>query len=146
MEKRNKLIYWIATIWCAFGMLSTALAQLFKVRNGAAGLDSIIHLGYPVYFVNIISAWKIFGVIAILVPKFPVLKEWAYAGFFFIMTGAAISHAVAGDEIKQIIPSLFLLLLTLVSWYFRPAERKLTSINNFDSARILHQNVVENAK
>jgi uncharacterized membrane protein YphA (DoxX/SURF4 family) len=52
----------------------------------------ITHLGYPVYLLTLLAAWKIFGVVAILIPKFPLLKEWAYAGFFFIMSGAIFSH------------------------------------------------------
>ena len=144
MKKRNKIIYWIATIWCAFGMLSTALAQLFKYRTGAAGLDSIMHLGYPVYFVNIISTWKILGVLAILVPKYPILKEWAYAGFFFIMSGAAISHIIMGDTIDKILPSLLLLLLSLLSWHFRPANRKATGSNTNENRQVVPQNVAVN--
>lgn len=119
MTKRNKIIYWVATIWMALGMLSTGIGQLVKGRAGAAGADSITHLGYPIYFLTILGIWKILGVVAILVPKFPVLKEWAYAGFFFAMSGAAFSHIASGDPLSEILPSLFLLSLVLVSWYFR---------------------------
>lgn len=129
MPKRNKIIYWIATLWLSLGMVSTAAVQLLKIRTGAGGLDNVQHLGYPVYFLNILGTWKILGVVAILVPRFVLVKEWAYAGFFFVMSGAILSHIAMSDGISEIFPSLLLLFLTVVSWYFRPADRKATAIN-----------------
>ncbi len=124
MTKTNKIIYWIATVWLSLGMVSTGALQLLKGKTGAGGLDMMEHLGYPGYFLTILGAWKILGVAAILVPKLPLLKEWAYAGFFFAMSGAVFSHIAAGSA-SQLFPSLLLLVLTLLSWYFRPANRKL---------------------
>ena len=101
MEKRNKIIYWVSTGLLAFGMLASGLAQIFHAK---AMVDIIVPLGYPLYFLYIIGVWKILGVIAILIPRFKLLKEWAYAGFFFVMTGAFISHLASGDDsIKGII-------------------------------------------
>jgi hypothetical protein len=128
MAKRNKIIYWIATLWLSLGMVSTALVQLFKAKAGQGGVDMITHLGYPVYFLTILGVWKIFGAVTVLIPKFPVLKEWAYAGFLFAMTGAIFSHIIVGDSAAEILPSLLLLVLTMVSWYFRPADRKMVSV------------------
>jgi len=91
--------------------------------------DFIINLGYPVYFLTILGIWKILGVIAVLIPKFPLLKEWAYAGFFFAMSGAVFSHIASGNSVNEIFPPLLLLILTVVSWYFRPADRKIISVN-----------------
>ena len=130
MTKKNKITYWIATLWLALGMVSTGGGQLFKMSAGQGGSDMISHLGYPLYLLPLLGAWKILGVIAVLIPKFPLLKEWAYAGFFFAMTGAMYSHLAAGDPASTILPSLLLLVLTLLSWYFRPAERKIILINN----------------
>ncbi len=129
MKKHNKIIYWISTIWLALGMISTGAVQLFKGKTGAGGLDSITHLGYPAYFLTILGIWKIFGVVALLIPKFPLLKEWAYAGFFFAMSGAIFSHIASGSPVKEMAPSLLLLILTVTSWYFRPADRKMVSPN-----------------
>jgi hypothetical protein len=128
MKRRDKIIYWIATIWLALGMLSTGLVQLFKAKEGQGGVDMITHLGYPVYLLTLLAAWKIFGVVAILIPKFPLLKEWAYAGFFFIMSGAIFSHIAVGDPMNELFPSLLLLVLALVSWYFRPLDRKIIPV------------------
>ena len=72
----------------------------------------------------ILGIWKIMGVIAVLIPNIPIVKEWAYAGFFFAMSGALISHLSMGNPIKEILPSLLLLILTIVSWFFRPSNRK----------------------
>lgn len=125
MTKRNKIIYWIATIWLALGMLSTGVVQLIKAKEGQGGVDMITHLGYPTYLLTIIGIWKILGVVALLIPRNPLLKEWAYAGFFFIMTGALFSHIALGDPVVELIPSVLLLALTITSWYFRPTDRKL---------------------
>jgi uncharacterized membrane protein YphA (DoxX/SURF4 family) len=82
-------------------------------------------LGYPLYFIMILGVWKVLGTIALLVPGFPRLKEWAYAGIFFNMTGAAISHAVSGSAAWHILYTGFLAVLTLASWALRPQSRKL---------------------
>ena len=129
MSKRNKIIYWIATAWLSLGMTATGIGQVLKMKEGQGALDSLTHLGYPPYLLTILGVWKILGVIAVLIPKFPLLKEWAYAGFFFVVTGAIFSHMAAGDAIVAIFPALLLLILTVVSWYFRPADRKITSVN-----------------
>lgn len=133
MTKRNKIVYWISTIWLALGMLSTGTLQLFKANAEGAlappGVYGITHLGYPVYLLTILGVWKILGVVAVLIPKFPRLKEWAYAGFFFIMSGAVFSHIAVSDPVKELIPSLVLLVLTVLSWYFRPDSRKIVAVN-----------------
>ena len=126
MKKRNKIIYWIATIWLSLGMLSTGVVQLLKLEgNGPGSVESMTKLGYPAYFVTFLGIAKVLGVVALLIPKYPLLKEWVYAGFFFMMSGAIFTHLAAGNFITETFPSLLLLVLTVVSWYFRPAERKL---------------------
>jgi uncharacterized membrane protein YphA (DoxX/SURF4 family) len=128
MTKRNKIIYWVSTLWLALGMLSVGAGQVFKMQSGQGGVEMITHLGYPVYFLVIIGVWKVLGVIAVLIPKFPLLKEWAYAGFFFVMSGAAFSHIAVGDPLTSILPSLSLVILTAISWYFRPADRRVVQV------------------
>ena len=130
MTKRNKIIYWIATIWLSLGMLSTGVVQLFKLEgNGPGSLESMTKLGYPEYFVTLLGMAKVLGVVVLLIPRFPLLKEWVYAGFFFMMSGAIFTHIAAGNSASEIFPSLLLLILTVVSWYFRPADRKLILAN-----------------
>ena len=127
--KAGKIIYWIATAWLALGMLSTGAVQLFKAKEGQGGVEMVTHLGYPVYLLTLLGILKISGVIAVLIPKFPILKEWAYAGFFFVMSGAIFSHMALGDPVIEIFPSLLLLVLTMVSWFFRPASRTARPVN-----------------
>jgi hypothetical protein len=124
MSKRNKIIYWVATIWLSLGMISSAIVQLLALEDE---VKMMTHLGYPGYFPRILAVWKILAVIVVLAPGLPLVKEWAYAGFFFAMSGAAISHVVSGDGFGDIFPSLLLLTLTIVSWYFRPPSRRIVS-------------------
>jgi hypothetical protein len=124
MTKRNKIFYWIATIWLSLGMLSTAIVQLLKVKDEA---NMMAQLGYPLYLLTLLGIWKILGVIAVLIPKFGLVKEWAYAGFFFAMSGAVYSHLAIGDAAITLFGPILLIVLTALSWYFRPAERRVIS-------------------
>ncbi|TSJ41336.1 DoxX family protein [Fluviicola chungangensis] len=124
--RTKKIIYWIATIWLSLGMLSTGIVQLLQMEQDT---KRMAELHYPVYLLTLLGIWKILGVIAVLVPKFPILKEWAYAGFFFAMSGAVFSHLASGSPASEIFPSILLLVLTVVSWYFRPEGRKAAVIN-----------------
>lgn len=126
MNRAKKISYWIATIWLSLGMLSTGIVQLLQMEQDVKRMAA---LQYPVYLLTLLGIWKILGVIAVLIPKFPILKEWAYAGFFFAMSGAAFSHIASGSPLSEIFPSILLLVLTVVSWYFRPAERRITQTN-----------------
>lgn len=125
-KKSHRIIYWIVTVWLALGMLSGGMIQLLRLDEEVEMMD---WLGYPEYLLTILGIWKILGVVAILIPKFPLVKEWAYAGFFFAMSGALFSHIACGDEAQTVFGPVLLLVLTIVSWYFRPAARKTVSIN-----------------
>jgi uncharacterized membrane protein YphA (DoxX/SURF4 family) len=122
MKKRDKIIYWIATLWLALGMTSTGVVQLMRMP---ADLELMKHIGFPAYFLTIIGGWKLLGVVAVLLPRFPLLKEWAYAGFFFAMSGAVFCHLASESAALDYFGPVLLLVLTVTSWYFRPAERKL---------------------
>lgn len=126
MTKRNKIIYWIATVWLALGMTSSGVVQLIGLEEE---IKFILDLGYPAYFLTWLGLWKLLGVVAILVPKYPLVKEWAYAGFFFTSTGAIYSHIVVGDGISEMFGGILLLVLTIISWYFRPESRKIVTLN-----------------
>lgn len=125
MTKTHKIIYWVTTIFLSIAMLAGGIQQMLQI----GGYNEIVtQLGYPLYLLSILGVWKILGVIAILIPKKPLLKEWAYAGFLFAMSGAAISHIVIGQPITEAMPSIILLLVTVTSWYFRPNNRKITEL------------------
>jgi hypothetical protein len=134
MKRGRSIAYWISTLWLALGMVSTGFVQLLRMQAEGAiappGVYGITYLGYPIYFLTILGVWKILGAAAVVAPRFPLLKEWAYAGFFFTMSGAIFSHMALGDPLVEIFPSLLLLILTVVSWYLRPADRRFLSTNS----------------
>ena len=105
-------------------MVSTGIVQSIKMDEEVQKMNA---LGYPTYFLTILGIWKILGVIAVLVPKFPLIKEWAYAGFFFVMSGAIFTHLAVADPIVEYFGPTLLLVLTILSWYFRPEDRKLVT-------------------
>ncbi len=119
MEK--KTAYWLITGILCFCLLG-GIGQLFQVKQIVDGFAS---LHYPLYFISIIGFWKTMAIVAILIPKFPLLKEWAYAGVFFAMTGASVSHIAVGDSAFHITMPLIIAGLAAASWYLRPASRKL---------------------
>ncbi|WP_153392417.1 DoxX family protein [Chryseobacterium vaccae] len=126
-QKTKKIIYWIFTIWMSLGMVSTAIVQLMKNKDELANFTN---LGYPTYLMSIIGICKLLGVIAVLIPKRLILKEWAYAGFIFVMAGAVASHLIVGDSVGRTFPAVLLLALVIISWYFRPANRKISVSNH----------------
>lgn len=121
MKKRDSIIYWVATLWLALGMAFTGIVQLIGPQEEK---DMMAHLGYPNYLLAILGTAKILGVVAILIPKAPLLKEWAYAGFAFAMIGAVLSHLAVGDPALDLFGPILLLVLIVVSWYFRPVSRR----------------------
>lgn len=124
MEQRKLTWYWIITAVLSFCIFSGGLAQALQVKGVVQGFKP---LGYPYYFISIIGVWKVLGIIAILIPGFKLLKEWAYAGIFFTMTGAVMSHIASSDVSGQIIAPIVLAIFTVLSWYLRPADRKIIS-------------------
>lgn len=125
-HKTRTIVYWVATCWLALGMVSTGMVQL---AGNKEEISNFKHLGYPIYLMVLLGVWKLLGSAVVLLPGLRLLKEWAYAGFFFAMTGAAFSRLYMGDPVVQIFPSLLLLCLTVVSWYFRPQQRKAIAQN-----------------
>ncbi|MFK7697236.1 DoxX family protein [Paenibacillus sp. HJGM_3] len=117
--------YWTVTIILAFSITLSGIGQLMRYGGN---VDLVTDIGFPLYVTNILGAWKLLGVIAIVIPGFPRLKEWAYSGIFFLMTGAALSHVFAndyGDGGFHIILPLFYAALGIASWALRPKSRRL---------------------
>src|SRR5690606_13016944 len=98
MKRRNKIIYWIATVWLALGMVSTGIVQLIRMEEE---IEVFTQLGYRVYVLSLLGAWKLCGAVVVSSPGFRVLKEWAYAGFFLAMSGAIISHRAVGHPLPN---------------------------------------------
>jgi uncharacterized membrane protein YphA (DoxX/SURF4 family) len=118
----RKIGYWVATGLVALGFLSGGAFDLARGPNVQAVMS---HLGYPVYFAAILGLWKMLGGVVIVAPGLPRLKEWAYAGMVFDLSGAVASHLISGDGVSQVITPLVLLTLVVVSWALRPSSRIL---------------------
>jgi len=121
-ERLQWIAYWLVTLFVADEMIAGALWDLLQIEYVRVVMT---HLGYPLYVLYIIGAWKLPCAVTMLVPRFPRLKEWAYAGAIFNYTGALASHLLAGDgPSKWIWPAAFA-VLTSASWALRPADRRL---------------------
>ncbi|MFZ0744475.1 MAG: DoxX family protein [Terracidiphilus sp.] len=124
--KAKSVVYWTTTVLVAFPIGSGGVAQIWQFKANPHGI--VPELGYPLYFFAILGLWKVLGAIAILAPRFPRLKEWAYAGIFFDLTGAAASCAAVGGYgiyAFHVVAPLILAGLTLASWALRPDSRKI---------------------
>lgn len=114
--------YWATTSILAFALFAGGVADLMHPRAIDEGMA---HLGYPVYVATILGVWKVPGAIVLLAPRLPRLKEWAYAGAFFDMTGAVASHILSGDTFLQFLAPTIFAFCTIVSWALRPESRTL---------------------
>jgi len=118
MNPRARTIaFWVTTI---FGPASFVIGGYLHLARDPQVMATLAHLGYPVYFATIMGVWKLLGAITVVVPGVPRLKEWAYAGFFFDLTGAAATRAFVGDGVADILAPLVFLALVLASWALRP--------------------------
>jgi len=125
-QKSKKTAYWIVTGLLSFGMLLGGTGQLLKMQPNVDGFKSI---GFPEYVLPILGTWKFLAVFAILIPRHPLVKEWAYAGLFFLLSGGVISHLASGEGFIKALPVFVFMCLDVASWYLRPADRKLNLIN-----------------
>ena len=123
------ITYWVVTVLIALETLVGGVTDLIHGRSilvaGPSVADVVTHLGYPLYFVRIIGFWKVLGGIVLLVPDYPRLKEWAYAGIFFELSGAAASWLACEHNIGEAVAPMLLALLALGSWALRPQHRIL---------------------
>ncbi len=121
-ESKGKLIaYWIVTALVAANYLFAGYSYISRNEQVLEGAKA---LGYPVYFFVMLGVWKTLGAIAILMPKMPVVKEWAYAGMFINLIGASVSCAVMGFPLQHVITPAVMLLFVIASWALRPASRR----------------------
>jgi len=121
--------YWVVTVLIALETLVGGVTDLIHGRSilvaGPPVADVVTHLGYPLYFVRIIGVWKVLGGIVLLIPGYARLKEWAYAGIFFELSGAAVSWLAYEHNVGEAVVPMVLALLALVSWALRPQDRLL---------------------
>jgi len=125
MENTNKaktIAYWIATIISAAAFIAPGIGNLLHTPHF---VQDMTHLGYPFYIPTLLGIWKIAGAVVILVPGLKRLKEWAYAGMIFDLTGASFSRFSVHDPALMVIIPLIISMIVLTSWMFRPETRKL---------------------
>jgi len=120
----RELAYWIVTGVFCLAFVAGGTGHLLRADPMREGMQT---LGYPLYVMTILGVAKLLGVVALLVPGRPLLKEWAYAGFTFNLIGATASHVFAGDPLSEALPPVFLLCLGAASYVLRPGSRRLVS-------------------
>jgi uncharacterized membrane protein YphA (DoxX/SURF4 family) len=123
MKIRN-VAYVATTVQLTIAFVGSGVANLLRLDHIA--LD-MIRLGYPTYFMTVLGVWKVLGALVVALPRLPRLKEWAYAGMIFDLTGAAASRAASNDSALAVLIPLVLAVAALVSWRMRPASRTLQS-------------------
>ena len=123
MNKRTA--YWVATGLLAAELIGGGLVDAMRSDALFGAMTTLKRLGYPDYIAIILGVWKLLGAAAILAPRFPILKEWAYAGITFEMSGALFSNLWAGDRAKDIVASLAFLAIAAISWALRPESRRV---------------------
>jgi len=124
--KAKTIVYWTMTGLVAFFIGGGGASQIWQYEGNPHGV--VPQLEYPMYFFAILGFWKVLGAIAILAPRFPLLKEWAYAGIFFDLTGAAASCAAVGGYgayAFHVIAPLIITGFTVASWALRPESRRM---------------------
>lgn len=124
-SRARSVVYWTTTLVLSAECIVGGLMGAMRLQPF---IGIVRHLGYPAYFMTILGIWYILGGLALLVPRFPLLKEWAYAGLFFNYSGALVSHLAARDQITMVIAPVVFGGFVLISWSFRPEGRRLPQI------------------
>lgn len=123
LSRRRTIAYWVTTALLVSELLLGGLWDLLQVPQ----VLGVIHrLGYPSYVLTILGIWKLLGAVALTIPRFPRLKEWAYAGAIFDLTGAVLSQLAAGPiDVGQLIYPILMVGIAFLSWALRPSSRRL---------------------
>ena len=116
------LAYWVTTVLV---VAELALGGVWDLLRLPYVRGIVEHVGYPVYFLTILGTWKVAGAVVLLLPRVPLVKEWAYAGTFFVFTGAVASHLFIGDGPGYWGQPLAVAALAVASWALRPPSRRL---------------------
>ena len=119
--RTRSIVYWTATVLIAAEL---GVGGVWDIARIPYVRDLVVHLGYPTYFLVLLGVWKILGAIALLMPGRPVVKEWAYAGTFFVYTGAIASHLTERYAVGEVAVLTVMTVLTVLSWALRPPSRR----------------------
>jgi len=123
--KAKKIGYWVSTALVALILLP---GGVFQVTRQPQNVEGFTQLGYPVYFMVLLGVWKLLGGVALLAPRFPRVKEWAYAGAFIDFSSASVSCAATGGSIGHVIAPLVCIGILFASWVLRPESRTLGAL------------------
>jgi len=124
-SRLNIIAYWVTTSLVVFELGMGGVWDVLRVPQ-VRGL--IERLGYPPYFLVILGTWKLLGAVALVIPRFPRLKEWAYAGVIFDLTGAVASLFASGlINVGTMAFPILMTFVTVASWALRPPSRRLRS-------------------
>jgi uncharacterized membrane protein YphA (DoxX/SURF4 family) len=122
-SRRRVIAYWVATALLIFELVLGGVWDVLQVPR-VGGM--VARLGYPAYFLVILGVWKLLGAIALSIPRFPRLKEWAYAGVVFDLTGAVASQLASGlADTSTLIHAIAMTGVAIASWALRPSSRRL---------------------
>lgn len=131
IPRRWAITFWLATLFVVVNQLWAGVADLLRAQP-LFGILS--HLGYPPYFSTLLGIWKLLAAVALLAPRWPLLKEWAYAGLFFDFSAAVVSHVAMGDGVVFFIGPIVSIAALFLSWYLRPPSRRLAGVLMFAGA------------
>jgi len=121
-ERTRAIVYWVATGLLVFELVLGGIWDVLRVPHVCIVFE---RLGYPLYLLVILGVWKLLGSVALVIPRFPRLKEWAYAGVVFNLTGALVSHVASGDIEPGPMSYLVVMVgITATSWSLRPPSRR----------------------
>ena len=125
MSRKWVVLFWVATLFIAVNQLWAGVSD---VLHAEPLFGILLHLGYPAYFSTLLGIWKLAAAVALLAPRYPLLKEWAYAGLFFDFTAAVVSHAAMGDSTISFVGPAVSIAALFGSWYLRPRSRRLAEV------------------
>ncbi len=126
--RKRMIAYWVATVFVAG---NSAVAGALDILRIQPFFGILLHLGYPAYFSTLLGVWKVLGAVALLAPRYPRLKEWAYAGLFFDFTAAIASHAAIGEG-AQLIGPISSIVFLAASYALRPSSRRTSTSPSVD--------------
>lgn len=119
---RKSVAYWVCTGVTAFVFVSGGAVYVMRVPEAVQG---VMNLGFPLHFIVFLGICKLLGGLVVLLPGFPLVKEWAYAGMIFDLVGAAVASAATGIEVRHVWVPLLIAVIVVASWALRPESRRL---------------------
>ncbi len=115
------IAYWVTTLFVVY---SLGMPGVRAIQRDPGIMKAVTHLGYPEYFCVMLGVWEVLGGVALVLPRTPLLKEWAYAGILFDLIAAAVSHFEMGDPPVRVATPLVIGVITATSWALRPPSRR----------------------